>query len=351
VDKPILISDPTLRDGNHAISHQLTSDDIVAYATAADAAGIPIIEVGHGCGIGASSLQIGLSRINDDEMLGVARKSIRNARLAVHSIPGIATIRKDIMRAIEIGVDIVRVASHCSEADTCQQHIRFVRDSGRTAHGVLMMSHMIAAETLCQEAKKLQDYGAERVIIMDSAGSYLPNDVTDRISALIKTLSIPVGFHAHNNLGMAVANSVAAVAAGATLIDATARGIGAGAGNTQLEVVAPVLTRMGYQTGIELYKLFDASDIAERRFAEAIPCVKPLGVVSGLAGVVSAFAKQVERISEAYGVDGRDVLFELGRRRVVAGQEDVIVQVAVQLAAEKARPVPQYLPNDCRKCS
>jgi 4-hydroxy 2-oxovalerate aldolase len=336
VDKKVLISDPTLRDGNHAIGHQATADNIIAYATAADAAGIPIIEVGHGCGIGASSLQIGLSRISDEEMLTVARRCIRNGKLAVHSIPGIATVRKDIARAIELGVDIVRVASHCSEANTCQQHIRYVRDAGRTAHGVLMMSHMIDAELLCQEAKKLQDYGAERVIIMDSAGAYLPDDVTGRIASLVRALSIPVGFHAHNNLGMAVANSVAAVAAGATVVDATARGIGAGAGNTQLEVLVPVLGRLGYQTGIDLYKMFDASDVAEHQFGRAIPCVKPLSVVSGLAGVVSAFTKQVERISEFYDVDGRDVLFELGRRRVVAGQEDVIVQVAVQLAAAEA---------------
>jgi 4-hydroxy 2-oxovalerate aldolase len=329
----ILLSDPTLRDGNHAARHQLTPRQVSAYAAAAEAAGIPIVEVGHGNGLGASSLQVGLSAASDAELLEAARSHLRHSKLGVHVIPGFATIRRDLHAALEIGVDVFRVASHCTESDTTQRHITFLREHREDVHGVLMMSHMVPAATLLQEATKLQSYGATAVILMDSAGAYIPEDVRERVSLLAKELAIPVGFHAHNNLGMAIANSVAAVESGAGIVDGTARGFGAGAGNAQMEVLVAVLTKLGYELDIDLYRALDAAEVAEREFIPTLPAIRSTSIVSGLAGVFSGFAKHVERVAKTFQVDPRDVFFELGRRRVVAGQEDVIIEVAQALAA------------------
>jgi 4-hydroxy 2-oxovalerate aldolase len=331
--KKILISDPTLRDGNHAVRHQLQKHQVAVYAAAADAAGIPIVEVGHGNGLGASSLQVGESILSDAELLRVAKENLPNSRMGIHVIPGFATIKKDLQQALGMGVDVVRVASHCTEADTTQRHIGYVRERGKEVFGVLMMSHMASKEELAEEAVKMESYGAEAVVIMDSAGAYLPADVTERIGTLVASLTIPVGFHGHNNLGMAIANSVAAVEAGASIIDGTARGFGAGAGNTQLEVLIAVFEKMGFETGVDLYKVLDAGDIAERELMKTIPSIKSLSVVSGVAGVFSGFAKHVERVAGEYDLDPRDIFFELGRRKAVAGQEDMIIEVALNLKA------------------
>lgn len=329
--RKILISDPTLRDGNHAVAHQLSAKQVAVYAQAADKAGVPIVEVGHGNGLGASSLQVGESLEDDFTLLSVARENLDNSKLGIHVIPGFATINRDLKKAIEIGVDVIRVASHCTEADITQRHIGFAREKGKEAYGVLMMSHMASPALLVEEAQKMELYGAEGIIIMDSAGAYLPTDVTERISALVDGLSVPVGFHAHNNLGMAIANSLAAIEAGARILDGTAKGFGAGAGNAQLEVLIAVLNRLGYRTGIDLYKILDAADIAEREIMPVVPTIKSESIVSGLAGVFSGFAKHVARISKEYEVDQRDVYFELGKRKVVAGQEDLIIEVVLEL--------------------
>lgn len=331
----VLISDPTLRDGNHAVRHQLGASQVAAYAAAAEAAGVPIVEVGHGNGIGASSLQVGESKISDREMLETARNQLHNSKLGIHVIPGFATIKNDLELAVSVGVDVFRVASHCTEADITQRHIGYLREEGKEVYGVLMMSHMATKELLAEEARKMESYGAEALVIMDSAGAYLPNDVRERIGFLAQSISIPVGFHAHNNLGMAIANSVAAVEAGATIIDGTARGFGAGAGNAQLEVIVAVFDKLGYQTGINLYKMLDAADLAEKQLMTVVPSISSVSVVSGLAGVFSGFAKHVARISAEYGVDSRDLFFELGRRKVVAGQEDIIIETAMELAQQR----------------
>jgi 4-hydroxy 2-oxovalerate aldolase len=223
----ILISDPTLRDGNHAVRHQLKAEHFAAYCRAAEAAGVPIIEAGRGNGLGASSLLIGESATTDMDILKIARDNIKTSKLGIHAIPGLCTVKRDLAAALDIGVDVFRIASHCTEADTTERHIGFIRQAGKEVYGVLMMSHMADTDILVEESRKLEQYGAEGVIIMDSAGAYLPADVTQRISALVEALSVPVGFHAHNNLGMAIANSVAAVRAGASIIDGTARGFGA----------------------------------------------------------------------------------------------------------------------------
>ncbi len=335
--KHILISDPTLRDGNHAVAHQLSASQVAIYCQAADRAAIPIVEVGHGNGLGASSLQVGESLETDVVLLETARKHLTKSKLGIHVIPGFATIQRDLKRAIEIGVDVIRVASHCTEADITQRHLGFAREKGKEAYGVLMMSHMASPELLVEEAQKMELYGAEGIIIMDSAGAYLPSDVIERIAALVDGLSVPVGFHGHNNLGMGIANSLAAVDAGATILDGTARGFGAGAGNAQLEVLVAVLSKLGYTTGIDLYKVLDAADIAEKEIMPLVPIIKSESIVSGLAGVFSGFSKHVTRISNEYNVDQRDVYFELGRRKVVAGQEDLIIEVVLDLVKLKKK--------------
>lgn len=328
----LIVHDPTLRDGSHAVRHQLSAEQISIYSEAAEAAGVHVVEVGHGNGLGASSLNVGLSLTDDISMLKAAREKLSNTKLGVFIIPGFGTVEKDLRPALDEGVDVVRVASHCTESDITQRHINFVREKGREVYGVLMMSHMAPNDILLKECQKLESYGAEGVILMDSAGASLPSDVSERVSTLVENLEIPVGFHAHNNLGMGIANSVAAVQAGASIVDGTARGFGAGAGNAQLELLVAVLEKMGYSTGINLYKILELSDIAETHLMPAIPTVKPISIISGLSGVFSGFAKHVERIGKEYEVDPRDIFFELGRQRVVAGQEDKIVEVAAALS-------------------
>ena len=334
--KKILITDPTLRDGNHAVRHQLSREAFIAYCKAAEDARVPILEVGHGNGLGASSMLVGECRLSDDEILSVSREHLKNSRMSIHVIPGFCTIKKDLVRAIELGVDVFRVASHCTEADITDRHIHYVRAAGKEAWGLLMMSHMATPATLLEEAKKMESYGAEAIVIMDSAGAYFPEDVKERIGTLVNGLNVPVGFHGHNNLGMAVINSVTAVNAGATIIDGTIRGFGAGAGNTQLEVLVAVFERLGFETGIDLYKILDAADIAEKEFNPVAPTISPLSIVSGLAGVFSGFAKPVARAAEDYKVDPRDIFFGLGKRNAVAGQESLIIEVARDLAEKNA---------------
>ena len=333
--KKILISDPTLRDGNHAVRHQISQEQFAAYCVAADSAGVPIVEVGHGNGLGASSMLVGECALSDESILKTARENLPRSKMAVHAIPGFCTIQRHLAMAMDLGVDVFRIASHCTEADITQRHIEYVRKQGKEVYGVLMMSHMASPEMLADEARKMEAYGAEGLVIMDSAGAYLPADVTRRISALVAALNIPVGFHAHNNLGMGIANSVAAVDAGASIIDGSARGFGAGAGNAQLEVLVAVFQQMGFETGIDLYKILDAADLAEKTMIKSLPYISSTSVVSGLSGVFSGFIKQVNSISQEHGVDPRDIFFELGRRNAVAGQESLILEVALALKSKQ----------------
>jgi len=326
----VLVHDPTLRDGHHAVRHQLTAGQLRAYAAAADAAGVPVVEVGHGNGLGASSLQAGRARLSDDEMLTVVRESLPRSRMGVFMLPGWGTAR-DLRRAVAHGADVVRIGTHCTEGDLAERHLGLLREEGVEAHGVLLMSHMASPAQLADQCGRLVEYGAQGVGILDSSGHYLPPDVTARIAAMRAAVDVPVMFHGHNNLGMAVANSVAAAEAGADILDACARGFGAGAGNTQLEVLVPVLERMGFRTGIDLYALLDAADLAERELMPRPPAIDSVGIVSGLAGVFSGFKNRVLDVARREGVDPRDVFFELGERQAVAGQEDLIVDVAFAL--------------------
>jgi 4-hydroxy 2-oxovalerate aldolase len=331
----IIVTDPTLRDGSHACSHQISVEQIRRYATAAEAAGVDYLEVGHGNGLGASSLQIGLSLVPEREMLATARACLKQTGLSVHVMPGVATAQREIANALEAGVDLFRVASHCTEADLTQRHISYVRNAGKEAWGVLMMTHMASKEVLLEESKKMQSYGAQGIMLMDSAGAAVPDDVKQKIGLLAEKLEVPVGFHAHNNLGLSVANSLAALEVGARILDGTARGFGAGAGNAPLELVVAAMQRLGYTCRADLYKVLDAGELAGELFGGNLPVSNSITIVSGLAGVFSGFAKPVQRAAKQMGVDPRDVFVELGRRKVVGGQEDLILEVTSHLAARQ----------------
>lgn len=331
----ILFFDSTLRDGSHAIGHRLTKEHISAYAAGAEKARIPVLMVGHGNGLGASSLQLGQSLLSDEVMLRVAKKQLKKTRLGAFLIPGFGTIKNDLDPAIDVGVEVVMVACHCTEANVTREHISYVAKKGIDTFGVLMMSHMADEKMLLSQAKLMQEYGARGVFLMDSAGAYLPSDVAKKIKKLVSGLKIEVGFHAHNNLGLAIANSVAAVGAGATLLDATARGLGAGAGNCQLEVLVAVLLKMGLVIDIDLYQLMDNSDNIVTKIMKVSQEISGTSLTSGLAGVFSGFAPHAKRAAQRFGVDTRDILIELGKRKVVAGQEDIIVDVATNLKQKK----------------
>jgi len=325
------IQDSTLRDGNHAVRHQLSKENIKQYCQVIDKSGVPIVEVGHGNGLGGSSLQVGFSRVSDMEAIKTARDNLSNSKLAILMIPGFATIKHNLEQAINMGVDVVRVGCHCTEADITKRHIEYAAKKNVDVVGSLMMSHSVSKDILLEEAKKMQDYGATGVSLYDSAGAYIPVEVVDKVGYLVTKLDIEVGFHAHNNLGMAISNSVAAIEAGASIVDGCIAGFGAGSGNAQLEALVAVLSKMKVQTGIDLYGVLDCADLALSTFIEEVPYVRTTGIVSGLAGVFSGFSKQVERVSKQYDVDPRDIYFKLGERNVVAGQEDLIIEVAYEL--------------------
>ena len=329
--KPIVLTDSSLRDGNHSVKHSISLNSIGRYCRFAETAEIPIIEVGHGNGIGASSLLIGEAKHTDREMLETARQNLTKTKLGIHIIPGIATVKKDIIPAIDMGVDVFRVASHCTEATLTKSHIEFLKSRDKTVIGVLMMSALADVGTLVQNARIMEEYGAEAVLIMDSTGTYLPEDVRERISALTGTLSIGVGFHAHNNLGCAISNSLVAVQCGATYIDACIRGFGAGAGNAALEILIPVLEKSGYTMGVDFKKVIVEADTVTEYLVTNPPNVTPVNVLTGLHRLFSGFEKPIIKAAKLYGVEYSSLIFELGNRKLVAGQEDLILEVAQKL--------------------
>ena len=256
----LMLFDSTLRDGNHAVRHQISKEQVEDYCLAMDGTGVHTIIVGHGNGLGASSLQVGFSKLSEHEMLQTARKNLEKTRLGAYMIPGFGTIQDNLEPAIRDGVEVFTIGCHCTEADTTKQHIDFLRKNEKEVYGVLMMYHMASAEKLLEEARKMQSYGAMGVILMDSAGASTPDMVHRAVSSLYDGLQIHVGFHPHNNMGMAVANAYIAYMEGADIIDGTLRGFGAGAGNCQLEDVVALFEKCRIKTGIDFYRMLDASE-------------------------------------------------------------------------------------------
>ena len=334
--RDVLITEVALRDGSHAIAHQYTVDQVAKITKALDEANVPYIEVAHGDGLAGSSLQYGLSRTNELELIEAAVSVCKQSKIAVLLLPGIGTM-KDLKHAAELGAKMARVATHVTEADVSAQHIGLAKELGMETVGFLMMAHMALVEKLVEQAKLMESYGADVVYVVDSAGALLPHEVRDRIRALKQHVGVEIGFHGHNNLSLAMANSLVAIEEGATRIDGSVRCLGAGAGNTQTEVLVAVLDRLGKETGIDLYKMMD---LAEEIVAPMLPAPQEItrdSLVLGYAGVYSSFLLHTKRIAQKLGIDSRDILVELGKRKVVGGQEDMIVDVATEIAKKREK--------------
>lgn len=322
--------DVTLRDGNHALRHSLSSKFVETYCKSADESGVWAVEVGHGNGLGASSHLVGKSAETDFDLLESARENLLKTKLAVHSIPGFATIKRDLKPAISIGVDLFRVATHVTEADVSQKHIEYLANEGIEVHGVLMMSHMIDIPGLVKQASLMKQYGATAVILMDSAGFFIPSDVSDRVSAVLNSMDVEVGFHAHNNLGLGVGNALSAINQGAVLIDGASMGLGAGAGNAQLENIVAAGNREK-RINSDIYNFLQMSKLVEDSYPDKLPRTTSSSTQSGLAGVFSGYAPQVRAISEELGLDSNSLWKEMASRKLVAGQESMIREIAQDL--------------------
>ncbi|NEU31084.1 4-hydroxy-2-oxovalerate aldolase [bacterium LRH843] len=333
-NKKIIINDVTLRDGMHAISHQYSADQIAELTRLIDESGADIIEATHGDGLGGSSIQYGFSKESEETIIRTAVENAKNAKIGVLLIPGIGTI-EHLKRAHDYGAKVVRIATHCTEADISEQHIKYARDLGMDVVGFLMMSHMIPENELVEQAKKMEAYGAECVYCTDSAGALLMDDVRRRIAAFKEQLSVEVGFHAHNNLSLAVANSIVAIEEGADRIDSSLAGMGAGAGNTATEQLVAVMNKANISHNIDLYKTMDAAENVMKPMMPRPVQIDRLSLTMGYAGVYSSFLLFAFRTAEEYGIDARDILMEVGRQKAVGGQEDIILSVAQKLAKEK----------------
>lgn len=341
--RDILVFDATLRDGSHAIKHQLELETVDHYCSMIDNAGLYTVVVGHGNGLGASSLQVGLSKHTDKELLSTARKALKKTKLGAYMIPGFGTIDDNLLPAIDNGVELFKIGCHCTEADVTREHIEFLAKHDKEVYGVLMMTHMASPERLLEEVQKMESYGARGVILMDSAGAFLPSDVRNKVEMLVDNVNIRIGFHAHNNLGLAVGNTLTALECGASIIDGTVCGFGAGAGNCPIEAVVPILQRQGLLSQIDFYNLLDASDEVVRKEIGYQKSMDSTSIVSGLSGVFSAFAVHVKNAAEQYNVDPRDIYQELGKRKVVGGQEDLVVDVAIYLSQKKKTDDSSYV--------
>jgi 4-hydroxy 2-oxovalerate aldolase len=327
------LTDSTLRDGSHALAHQFTPAQAAAIAGALDAAGVPVIEVSHGDGLGGSSFNYGFSAVDERELIKAAAGAVKQARIAVLLLPGIG-LAEDLEEARALGASVARIATHCTEADIAIEHIRTAKDLGLEAVGFLMMAHMIEPPALLEQARIMEDAGADSVYVVDSAGAMTVHDVRARVAELKAGLAptTQVGVHAHNNLSLAVANSIGALEEGVDQVDSCSRGLGAGAGNCPTEILVAVSERLGYATGVDTMR---AMDLAEDVVAPIMPreqIIDRTALTLGYAGVYSSFLLHAERAAARFGVDVRDVLLELGRRRVVGGQEDMIVDVALELS-------------------
>ncbi|MFY9090131.1 4-hydroxy-2-oxovalerate aldolase [Arcobacter aquimarinus] len=334
--KKIKIHDMSLRDGMHSIRHQFSLEEMTKMSTAMDSAGVPYIEVTHGDGLGGSSLNYGFGKHTDEEWLDAVVPYMKNAKISALMLPGIGIV-KDLESAVKHGISMVRVATHCTEADCSAQHIKAAVSMGIDTVGFLMMAHMVTPEKLLQEAAKMVSYGAKTIYATDSAGYMLPDDVSARIAILKKEFGndIEIGFHGHNNLSMGVANSLAAIEAGATRIDASLAGFGAGSGNTATEVLVAVCNRMGVDTGIDLEAIEDAAEDIALPIMGKPTRISRDSITLGYAGVYSSFLLFARRAEEKYGIDARTLLVELGKRGMIGGQEDMIDDCAMELARAK----------------
>lgn len=326
----VRVTDSTLRDGSHAVSHQFTPAQVGRVAAGLDRAGVPVIEVSHGDGMGGSSFMYGFAASTEVDRLAAAREACRSARLAILLLPGIG-IKDDLRVAADHGVDIARIATHCTEADIAEQHIREAKRFGMEVVSFLMLSHMITPDALLEQARMCESYGADCVYVVDSAGHMMMDDVRARVGLLKSGLQCQVGIHAHQNLSLAVANSLAALEEGVDQIDGCTTGLGAGAGNCSTEVLVSICERMGIDTGIDMMALIDVAEDVVTPLQHRPQIIDRDGLILGHAGVYGSFLLHARNAAERYGVRASDILLELGRRKVVGGQEDMIIDVAMEL--------------------
>jgi len=329
------LTDSTLRDGSHAVAHQFTEDQVRRVVSSLDKAGVPVIEVSHGDGVGGSSFNYGFSHTDEMKLVKAAVEEARQAKIAVLMVPGIGT-KDDLRKAAEAGARVARIATHCTEADISRQHIALAHELGMEAVGFLMMASMISPEDLVEQAKLMESYDADAVYVVDSAGAMTIDDARRRVSAVKSAVGCQVGIHAHNNLSLAVANSLAALDEGVDQIDGCTTGLGAGAGNCPTEILVAACEKSGIDSGVDPLQIMDAAEEAVRPIRPEQGVIDRDGLLLGYAGVYGSFLLHAKRAAERYGVDTKAILLELGERRVVGGQEDMIIDVAMELQRRAA---------------
>jgi 4-hydroxy 2-oxovalerate aldolase len=340
IPQKIRITDSTLRDGSHAMAHRFTEEQVRGVVRALDTAGVEVIEVTHGDGLGGSSFNYGFSAVDDIKLVAAAVDEARNAKIAVLLLPGVGTI-EDLRRARDAGASVARIATHCTEADVSLQHFAAAREMGMETVGFLMLAHRIGPAELAKQAKIMVDGGAQCVYVVDSAGALVLSDAQARVAALTEEIGrqAQVGFHGHQNLSLGVANSVLAVQNGATQIDGALCALGAGAGNSPTEVLAATFDHLGISTGIDVQAALAAAEDVVRPFLGRLPFADRGSITQGYAGVYSSFLLHAERAAQRYGVAAYEILQRVGEAGYVGGQEDMIIDVALELAAERERVV------------
>ncbi|GIJ71018.1 4-hydroxy-2-oxovalerate aldolase [Virgisporangium ochraceum] len=334
-DLDVRITDSSLRDGSHAKRHQFTAAEVGAVVAALDAAGVPVIEVTHGDGLGGSSFTYGFSHTPEQELIKVAVATARASRIAFLMLPGVG-VKDDILAAADNGAAVCRIATHCTEADISVQHFGLARERGLETVGFLMMAHSSPPEALAKQARVMADAGCQCVYVVDSAGALVLDEVGDRVAALVAELGddAQVGFHGHENLGLGVANSVLAARAGATQIDGSTRRFGAGAGNTPVEAFVGVCDKLGIRTGVDFFAIVDAAEDVVRPTMPDECLLDRMALIMGYAGVYSSFLKHAYTVAERYKVSGAEILVRAGQRRLVGGQEDQLIDIALELTRE-----------------
>ncbi|MEU3274994.1 4-hydroxy-2-oxovalerate aldolase [Saccharomonospora sp. NPDC006951] len=335
-ERQVRIVDTTLRDGSHAMAHRFTEGNVRDTVRALDDAGVSLIEVTHGDGLGGSTFNYGFSLVDERKLIAAAADEAKHARIAVLLLPGLGTVT-DMKAAADLGAGAVRIATHCTEADVSIQHFTEARELGLETVGFLMLAHMSEPEALAKQARIMAEAGCQCVYVVDSAGALILEEAADRVAALVAELGeqAQVGYHGHQNLSFGVANSVLAYRAGARQIDGSLVALGAGAGNSPTEVLAAAFERLGVRTGVDKDVLMAAAEEVVKPFVTRLPVMDRSSIVQGFAGVYSSFLLHAERAAARYGVPAHEILYRVGERRYVGGQEDMIIDIALRLAKER----------------